>query len=298
MSRVAHAKADVEFVSTNVTDDPWMALLQQAVRARARAHARAAFLGAAALGGDGSAIRAAVDALDGSEPKHVADALEVLDVEVSAAIGPAAVASLLALWEPPASLRTRASAGGQMGPLRTDPDPLIRAVARRASRDAPDVPAEEVAMKTEVTSTLERTLALRSVPLFSGLEAADLYAVAAVAEDTAFAPGEYLGEAGDPGEDLHVIVRGTVRVEHGDPPHEFARRGEGEVVGEMSLVSRSPRVASLVAHTDVRTITLSRPRFESVVRERPSVALSVMRLLAERATEATRSHEQATEHHG
>jgi hypothetical protein len=64
------------------------------------------------------------------------------------------------------------------------------------------------------------------------------------------------------------------------------------------IEGRSLRVSSLVAHTDVRTITLSRPRFESVVRERPSVGLSVMRLLAERATEATRSHEETTEHHG
>jgi CRP-like cAMP-binding protein len=96
---------------------------------------------------------------------------------------------------------------------------------------------------------------------------------------------------------LQNIVRGTVPVpaiHHMNSPGE----GEGEVVGEMSLVSRSPRVASLVADTEVRTITLSRPRFESVVRERPSVALSVIRLLAERATEATRLHEQTTEHHG
>jgi HEAT repeat protein len=298
MSRVASATADAAIVVMDVADDQWTALLQEAVRARARAHARAAFLGAAALGGDRAAIRSAVDALNAGEPRLVADALEVLDVEVSPEIGAAPARSLLALWETPASVRASASAEDRLVSLRADPDPLIRAVARRATPDVDRESEEEIVMRTDVTSTLERTLALRSVPLFSGLEPADLYAVAAVAEDAAFAPGEYLGVAGDLGEDLHVIVRGTVRVEHGDPPHEFARRGEGEVVGEMSVVSRSARVASLVAHSDVRTITLSRPRFESVVRERPSVGLSVMRLLADRATEATRSHEETTVHHG
>jgi AAA family ATP:ADP antiporter len=298
ISRVTNATADLAFVAMEVADDPWTALLQEAVRARGRAHARAAFLGAAALGADRSAIRAAVDALDASEPKLFADALEVLDVETSPVIGVAAARSLLALWETPASLRTSASAEDRLVSLRADPDPLIRAVARRVTPDVRRERAEEEAMKMDVTSTVERTLALRSVPLFSGLDPADLYAVAAVAGDAAFAPGEYLGVAGDPGEDLHVIVHGMVRVEHGDPPHEFARRGEGEVVGEMSVVSRSPRAASLVAHTDVRTVTLSRPRFESVVRERPSVGLSVMRLLADRATEATRSHEETTASHG
>lgn len=298
MARIASATADTGFVTMAFADEPWTVLLQDALRARARAHARAAFLGAAALGGDRSAIRAAVDALDAREPRLLADALEVIDVEISPVIGAAAVRSLLALWEAPASVRTNASAQDRSVALRADPDPLIRAMARRATPEVDHEPAEEGAMKTDVTSTLERTLALRSVPLFSDLEPADLYAVAAVAEDAAFAPGEYLGVAGDLGEDLHVIVRGTVRVEHGDPPHEFARRGEGEVVGEMSVVSRSPRAASLVAHTDVRTIRLSRPSFESVVRDRPSVGLSVMRLLADRATEATRSHEGTTAHHG
>jgi len=43
----------------------------------------------------------------------------------------------------------------------------------------------------------------------------------------------------------------------------------------MSLISQEPRIASLIA---VRTIRLGHHEFESVVSERPGVALAVMRV--------------------
>jgi CRP-like cAMP-binding protein len=56
-------------------------------------------------------------------------------------------------------------------------------------------------------------------------------------------------------------------------------------VGEMSLLTRSPRIASLVAEGVVRTIRIGDREFESMLRERPDVALGVMRVLAQRLAE-------------
>jgi CRP-like cAMP-binding protein len=50
----------------------------------------------------------------------------------------------------------------------------------------------------------------------------------------------------------------------------------------MSIISRSPRVASLVADGDVRTVAIGHREFESIIRERPEVSFAVMRVLAER----------------
>lgn len=61
-----------------------------------------------------------------------------------------------------------------------------------------------------------------------------------------------------------------------------ARRGPGDVVGEMSIITRRPRIASLVAQGDVRTLRIGHREFESMIRERPDVSLAVMRVLAER----------------
>jgi CRP/FNR family transcriptional regulator, cyclic AMP receptor protein len=68
----------------------------------------------------------------------------------------------------------------------------------------------------------------------------------------------------------------------------IARRGAGDVVGEMSILTQSPRIASLIADGPVRTITIGSREFESMLRERPDLALGIMRVLALRLAESSR----------
>ena len=68
--------------------------------------------------------------------------------------------------------------------------------------------------------------------------------------------------------------------------HEVARRGDGDVVGEMSLITREPRVASLIADGPIRTLRLGNRDFESMLRERPGIAMAQLlgpRMLLQRA---------------
>jgi CRP-like cAMP-binding protein len=62
----------------------------------------------------------------------------------------------------------------------------------------------------------------------------------------------------------------------------------------MSIISRSPRIASLVVEGDVRTIAIGRREFESMIAERPDVALAVMRVLAERLGAVTAQRARRT----
>jgi HEAT repeat protein len=296
--RIRDAERDMSAVPVGDGMDAWTVLLHDALRARARAHALAAIRAAAALGGDREAVRAAVESLDAGAVEQFASSLEVVEVELAPTLGRSTAQRLLRLWEPQAAVDIRHDpTNGWIDRFRSDDDPLIRDLAARALGGVGVRDEEEAVVRTDVSTVLERTLALRSVPLFAGLDPADLHAVAEVAEDQAFGPGEYLAAEGDLGEDLHLIVHGTVGIEHGDPPHEFARRTAGDVIGEMSLVSRAPRVASAVANTDVRTVRITRAHFESMIRERPSIALSVMRVLAERAGESTVAHAAADHPH-
>jgi CRP-like cAMP-binding protein len=130
---------------------------------------------------------------------------------------------------------------------------------------------------------MERVLVLRKIPLFAGLSPADLQKVAAIAEERAYADGDVIAGEGELGDELHLVISGTVAVVRGDAiDSPFARRTTGDVVGEMSLFTRAQRVASLVAEGDVRTLRIGHREFETVIRERPDVALAVMRVLAER----------------
>jgi len=93
------------------------------------------------------------------------------------------------------------------------------------------------------------------------------------------------------GDELHVVTDGVIRVvaDLDGSDREIARRSAGDVVGEMSLITRDPRIASLVADGVVRTIRIGHAEFESMVRERPDLALGVMRVLALRLAESSRA---------
>jgi CRP-like cAMP-binding protein len=131
-------------------------------------------------------------------------------------------------------------------------------------------------------SPMERVLELRKVPLFTELSPADLQRVAGIAEERTYALGDVIAGEGELGDELHIVLTGTVAVVRGDAATPVARRGPGDVVGEMSILTHSPRMASLVAEGDVRTLRIGHREFESMIRERPDVALAVMRVLAER----------------
>ena len=120
------------------------------------------------------------------------------------------------------------------------------------------------------------------------LSPADLKHVAEVATEHVFLDDTVIIQQGEPGEEMHVIVSGRVRVVlqgTGETATEVAHRRTGDCVGEMAVVSRAPRMASLVAQGEVRTLSLDRRRFERILRERPEASLAVMEVLCDRLRE-------------
>ena len=134
-------------------------------------------------------------------------------------------------------------------------------------------------------SSMDRVLLLRRVPLLEDLTPEELQRVAAISTDLDFEDGELICEQGEAGDQMYVIVSGEVRVavrQAEQPEKEIARRGAGDVVGEMSIISGEPRVASVSAVGEVRSLCLDRLNFESLLRERPEISLAVMRELCKR----------------
>jgi CRP-like cAMP-binding protein len=139
----------------------------------------------------------------------------------------------------------------------------------------------------ETVSVIERALLLRGIPLFADLRPEDLERLAAIAEEQGYDDAETVAREGEVGDAMHIITHGVIAVVAADG-HVIARRAEGDVVGEMSIITRQPRMASLVAEGPVHTIRIGQREFESMVRERPDLALGVMRVLALRLAESAR----------
>jgi HEAT repeat protein len=283
-------------------DDERGELLAHALRHRALAHGLNALRAAARLD-DTGAMAVAVENLASPDPEQRANALETLE-----SVGdPEFVRPVLPLWDPSAD-RT-ADRGAALVELLEDPDPWLRACTAIAVegttarlRDLADSDpdplvrqAATLAMGGDGVKTLstvpllERVLFLRKVPMFADLSPADLKHIAEVASEHAYPDGEVVAEQGDPGDEMHIVVAGEIRVmvaADGRPGREVARRTAGEYVGEMAILNAAPRMASLVAAGSVRTLSLDRRAFERILRERPDVSLGVMRVLSDRLRDA------------
>jgi hypothetical protein len=261
--------------------DDASSLLRDAILHRGRRVARSGLWALSMLGTGREAMETAIENLDGGSTQ-LATALETLE----SAGDPALVRPLLALWEPvdPPSKANRE----WLSIALEDEDPFIRQCAEliRARREGGSMPGSVAAL-----SLIERVLFLRKVSLFADLSPTDLERVARLIEERGYGDGEVIAAEGELGEELHIVVEGTIRVVQGEErsERELARRTAGEVVGEMSLIAQAPRIASLIADGPVRTIRLGRHEFESMLRERPGVALAVMRVLVQRLAEGHRT---------
>ena len=142
----------------------------------------------------------------------------------------------------------------------------------------------DLSLKTlDTLSLMERILFLRRVPLFASLPAADLKSVGAIMIERAYPADEVIASEGEPGDEMFIIAQGEIRVVAGPGQGaELARRRAGEYVGEMAIISQEPRMATLVAATDVRLLCIDQEHFEALLNERPQTALAVMRVLCER----------------
>jgi CRP/FNR family transcriptional regulator, cyclic AMP receptor protein len=135
-----------------------------------------------------------------------------------------------------------------------------------------------------------RTELLGSCRLFEGLDAEELAAVAASAEEVEFPADRVIARQGDVGTGFFVIVEGRVRVVRDGTP--IAILGPGEFFGELSVLDRLPRIAQVVTEERTRCLALASWDFERVLLEHPPLALGILRGLASRLRAVTEQHRQ------
>jgi HEAT repeat protein len=250
-------------------------LLRDALLSRGRTNAIVALSALSVTSDDPLAMRVAVEHLSDGAGGELANVLETIEVVA----GSSAPWPLLALWEPAPIDRLRSEDPKSLDAAVEDDDPFIRACAELARSHLDE--GGTMARPRSSMSPMELVLVLRGIPLFSALAPAELQRVAAISEERSYSKGEVIGAEGELGDEMHVVLDGAVRVVRSDGG-TIARRGAGDAIGEMSVITRTPRVASLIADGNVRALRIGHREFEAMVRERPDIALAVMRVLAER----------------
>ncbi len=274
-TRASLAERDRSMAASIPPDGGAAELLRDALRSRGRANALVALSALTPTSRDPRAMRLALEHLSDGAGGELANAVETIEV---AARSPVA-RSLLALWEPAPIDAHRLADPASLDAAARDADPFIRACAELARSHRNE--GGTMARSRGSMSPMELVLVLRGIPLFAALAPGELQRVAAISEERTYSDGEVIGAEGDLGDEMHVVLDGAVRVVRRDAG-TIARRVAGDAVGEMAVITRAPRVASLIAEGDVRTLRVGLREFEAMIRERPDIALAVMRVLAER----------------
>jgi len=139
-----------------------------------------------------------------------------------------------------------------------------------------------------MTMTLDhRSALLAGCPLFKGIDAQGLAGLAAVATPVDFPPNHVIAREGDIGMGFFVVVEGMVRVVRDG--EVVAHLGPGEFFGELSVLDRMPRNATVASETQTTCLALASWDFEKVLLEQPALTLSILRGVAKRLRDVTES---------
>lgn len=124
---------------------------------------------------------------------------------------------------------------------------------------------------------------LANVAFFEGFDPDDLKVVRSKAGEVDADAGAILMSQGDVGQTAYVILKGQagVMVEG----VRVATLGPGSMVGEMALIDRRPRSATIKAITDLELLEFEADAFRELVATMPKAAAKVLEQMGEKLRE-------------
>jgi CRP-like cAMP-binding protein len=131
--------------------------------------------------------------------------------------------------------------------------------------------------------------ALRGVPWLASLSEEALDDVVEAGTEVRVPPGQTLMGELEAGDDLFILVEGAARatVAAGQAaPLQLGTLGPGDTCGELSLVTRELRSATVTAESELQALRIERLEFEQLLRRHPQIAAHFAREVAARLRDA------------
>lgn len=181
----------------------------------------------------------------------------------------------------PASAARAAEAQADLAAARAVSLPRS-ATAPPASADARRAPAGK--SPRPLAPSLRSEIA--NLPLFSELDPESLHALIGRLRVVVLDQGQILFRQGDPAEALYVVIEGAVvpiaEGAEGEGRRKLAVIERGDFVGEIGLITKQPRNATVAALVESRLVAIDRSVLVPLMRRAPSVAQALLRFLRAR----------------
>jgi len=127
-------------------------------------------------------------------------------------------------------------------------------------------------------------LDLGKIWMFSACSAGQLKTIRKSVEEVTVPPGRVLCEEGTLGREFFFIVEGTASVRR--KGRKVATLGAGRYFGELSLLDRKPRSATVVSETPMTLLVLEQRRFNGLLDEMPTLSHKLLMAMTQRLREA------------
>ncbi len=121
---------------------------------------------------------------------------------------------------------------------------------------------------------------LQQVPLFSRCSGPELEAIGKIADELDFKEGKELAKEGSQGREFFVIVTGTAEVTRGKK--KLRTLSDGDFFGEISLITRLPRTATVTTLSPVHALVVTDRAFRRLLEGDASIQRKVLAALGER----------------
>src|SRR5436309_12707475 len=131
----------------------------------------------------------------------------------------------------------------------------------------------------------QKTELIRKVPLFARCSRAELKEIAMLADEIDLRDGKEMTREGAPGREFFVLLEGTADVKKNS--RRVNPLGPGDFFGEIALVSREPRTATVIATSPVRALVITDRSFRRLLDDAPRVQTKVMEAMATRLAPET-----------
>jgi CRP/FNR family transcriptional regulator, cyclic AMP receptor protein len=121
---------------------------------------------------------------------------------------------------------------------------------------------------------------LKGVPLFARCSKKELGEIARIADEIDLPEDRKLTQEGKPGREFFVLIEGEADVRR--KRRKIKTLGPGDFLGEISLVTKAPRTATVTTTSPVRALVVSEQNFRRLLERSPQVQIKVLEALAER----------------
>ncbi len=137
---------------------------------------------------------------------------------------------------------------------------------------------DELLRKEGYVPPVEHTFSLGEFELAEGFTEEELAYLESAVTSSRYLTGDTIISAGEKARELFLLSRGRVSVFVGRPGafRRLATFSPGMIFGEMSLIDRSPRSATIIADSDVECRVLLIDAFDRLGEEHPSVKIKLL----------------------